>query len=227
MAGVTHTYRREADDEHFTLGPVDLSIRPGELVFIVGGNGSGKTTLAKVLLGIYAPEGGQILLDGEPVGDAERDRYRQHFSAVFSDFFLFEKLMGAEAGDLDQSAAHYLEMLHLQHKVKVAGGRLSTTDLSQGQRKRLALLGAYLEDRPIYLFDEWAADQDPQFKEVFYLRLLPELKARGKTVLVISHDDQYYGVADRIVRVADGAIQFDGDAADYAGPRLLANPALA
>ncbi|HET6762466.1 MAG TPA: cyclic peptide export ABC transporter [Longimicrobiaceae bacterium] len=226
MRGVMHTYRREADDEHFVMGPIDLAFRPGELVFIVGGNGSGKTTLAKVLLGIYGPEGGQILLDGQPVDEASRDRYRQHFSAVFSDFFLFESLMGMDSADLDRDAGQYLEKLHLQHKVRVQDGALSTTDLSQGQRKRLALLGAYLEDRPIYLFDEWAADQDPQFKEIFYLHLLPELKARGKTVLVISHDDQYYGVADRIVRVADGVIQYDGDPAGYTGPRLLAEAAL-
>jgi len=208
------------------LGQVDLTFSPGELVFVVGGNGSGKTTLAKVLLGIYGPEGGEILLDGHPVDEANRDRYRQHFSAVFSDFFLFESLMGMDSADLDRDAGQYLEKLHLQHKVRVTDGALSTTDLSQGQRKRLALLGAYLEDRPIYLFDEWAADQDPQFKEIFYLHLLPELKARGKTVLVISHDDQYYGVADRIVRVADGAIQYDGDPAGYTGPRLLAEAAL-
>ncbi|HET6231640.1 MAG TPA: cyclic peptide export ABC transporter [Longimicrobiaceae bacterium] len=223
MIGVTHTYRREADDEHFVMGPIDLAFQPGELVFIVGGNGSGKTTLAKILLGIYGPEGGEIRLDGEVIDEAGRDRYRQHFSAVFSDFFLFESLMGMDSPDLDRAAGEYLEKLHLQHKVKVANGELSTTDLSQGQRKRLALLGAYLEDRPIYLFDEWAADQDPQFKEVFYLHLLPELKARGKTVLVISHDDQYYGVADRLVRVADGVIQYDGDPAGYTGGRLLAD----
>lgn len=221
LAGVTHSYRREADDERFLLGPVDLSLRPGELVFIVGGNGSGKTTLAKILLGIYAPEEGEIRLDGEVVTDADRDRYRQHFSVVFSDFFLFDALLGLESPELDRRAAEYLETLHLQHKVKVADGRLSTVDLSQGQRKRLALLAAYLEDRPIYLFDEWAADQDPQFKDVFYRHLLPELKARGKTVLVISHDDRYYGLADRIVRLEDGAIRFDGDARGYVAPRAL------
>jgi putative ATP-binding cassette transporter len=91
----------------------------------------------------------------------------------------------------------------------VRDGVLSTVDLSQGQRKRLALMTAYLEDRPIYLFDEWAADQDPVFKEVFYLALLPELKARGKTVIVISHDDHYFHVADRILKLDYGKIESD------------------
>jgi putative ATP-binding cassette transporter len=93
--------------------------------------------------------------------------------------------------------------------VKVEDGKLSTTDLSQGQRKRLALLTAYLEDRPIYLFDEWAADQDPHFKNVFYRELLPALRARGKTVFVISHDDRFYDVADRLIKLDYGKIVHD------------------
>jgi putative ATP-binding cassette transporter len=225
LAGVTHAYQGDAD-ERFTLGPVNLSFRPGELVFVVGGNGSGKTTLAKVILGLYAPEAGEIRVDGRPVAKADQDQYRQHFSAIFSDFFLFDSVLGLESPDLDGDARRYLSALHLQHKVTVSGGVLSTTDLSQGQRKRLALMGAYLEDRPIYLFDEWAADQDPQFKEVFYRRLLPELKARGKTLIVISHDDQYYASADRVVRLDYGQVTFDGPACDYMegphAPALLA-----
>jgi putative ATP-binding cassette transporter len=208
LVGVTHSYHREQEDDHFTLGPINLSFKPGELVFIVGGNGSGKTTLAKLLTGLYSPESGEIRFDGQPITDDNREFYRQHFSVVFSDFYLFESLLGLEAPELDERARQYLEQLLLDRKVQVKDGVLSTTDLSQGQRKRLALLTAYLEDRPIYLFDEWAADQDPQFKEVFYLQLLPELKARNKTVIVISHDDRYYHVADRLVKLDFGQIDF-------------------
>ncbi len=143
-----------------------------------------------------------------------RDRYRQLFSVVFADFFLFEDLDGIETPDLDDRAARYLERLHLENKVQVRDGQLSTTALSQGQRKRLALLSAYLEDRPLYLFDEWAADQDPSFKETFYRRLLPELRAAGKTVIVVSHDDRYYDTADRIVKLENGQIVFDRAAED-------------
>ncbi|HVG07876.1 MAG TPA: cyclic peptide export ABC transporter [Thermoanaerobaculia bacterium] len=209
--GVTHTYSSEADEaETFTLGPIDLAIRPGELIFIVGGNGSGKTTLAKLLTGLYMPETGELRVDGVPVTMENRDAYRQRFSAVFNDFFLFDSLLGLAAPELDSRARGYLAELHLDKKVKVQEGVLSTLNLSQGQRKRLALLTAYLEDRPIYLFDEWAADQDPQFKEVFYYKLLPELRERGKTLLVISHDDRYYHVADRIIKLNYGKIEFDG-----------------
>ena len=124
-------------------------------------------------------------------------------------------MLGLEASSLDDNARKYLRQLHLEQKVQVKDGELSTVDLSQGQRKRLALLTAYLEDRPIYLFDEWAADQDPIFKEIFYLELLPELKSRGKTVFVISHDDRYYYVADRILKLDSGKIVSDRSMTEF------------
>jgi putative ATP-binding cassette transporter len=204
LKGVTHSYHREREDSSFILGPIDLTIRPGELIFVTGGNGSGKTTLVKMLTGLYAPEGGEIRLDDEVITLANRDSYRQHFSVVFSDFYLFESFFGMVSSDLDAQALDYLIQLQLDHKVQVKDGKLSTTELSQGQRKRLALLTAYLEDRSIYVFDEWAADQDPQFKEIFYYQLLQDLKARGKTVIVISHDDRYFHVADRILKLDFG-----------------------
>jgi putative ATP-binding cassette transporter len=209
MVGVTHAYCTDGEESNFILGPIDLTFYPGELVFLVGGNGSGKTTLAKLLTGIYAEESGEIHLNDKLITDRNRDYYRQHFSVVFSDFHLFESLLGLETPNLDQRAENYLTQLRLNHKVSVANGVLSTTELSQGQRKRLALLTAYLEDRPFYLFDEWAADQDPLFKRFFYQQLLPELKSRGKTIVVISHDDQYYHLADRLIKLDYGKISYD------------------
>lgn len=206
MVQVTHSYRREQDESSFVLGPIDLSFRPGELIFLIGGNGSGKTTLAKLLTGLYAPESGEIYLDGQLINEEKREAYRQHFSAIFTDFYLFESLLGLDCPELDAAAQQYLEKLQLSHKVQVTGGQFSTTALSHGQRKRLALLAAYLEDRPFYIFDEWAADQDPHFKEIFYESLLPELKSRGKTVLVLSHDEKYYHVADRIIKLDYGKL---------------------
>jgi putative pyoverdin transport system ATP-binding/permease protein len=224
LVNVMHTYHREKDDSHFALGPINLRFRPGELVFLVGGNGSGKSTLAKIITGLYMPESGEIRLDGKPVTDKNRDDYRQLFSAVFADFYLFENLLGIHNRNVDEQAKMYLEQLHLSHKVKVKDGALSTTAVSQGQRKRLALLTAYLEDRAFYLFDEWAADQDPLFKDVFYTQLLPELKARGKTVLVISHDDKYFDVADRVIKLDYGKL--DG-AARTATDGVLGAPVIA
>lgn len=210
LVGLTHTYRHERDDEKFTLGPISTSLKRGELIFLIGGNGSGKTTLAKLLTGLYSPEGGEIRVDGRRVQPEELDEYRQNFSAVFFDFFLFERLLGLASPELLQQARHYLEQLHLDQKVRLdEQGKLSNTALSQGQRKRLALLMAYLEDRPVYLFDEWAADQDPMFKEVFYKKVLPDLRGRGKTVIVISHDDRYFHLADRLLQLESGQLIAD------------------
>jgi putative pyoverdin transport system ATP-binding/permease protein len=206
FSGVTHCYYHEQSDEMFELGPIDLVFEPGSVTFLVGGNGSGKTTLAKLIVGLYSSELGQVELNGELVTNQNRDNYRQLFSAVFSDFHLFERLLEIDQTDLDDAGNKLLEQLHLQHKVKVINGAFSTQALSQGQRKRLALVASYLEDRPFLVFDEWAADQDPVFKEVFYKELLPELKAQGKTVLVISHDDQYFHCGDRLLKLENGQL---------------------
>jgi putative ATP-binding cassette transporter len=213
LSGITHTYHREKENSSFVLGPIDLTVTRGELIFLIGGNGSGKTTLLKLISGLYAPESGDIRLNGRPVTDETRESYRQLFSVVFSDYYLFDSLLGVEAPRLDDEARNYLVQFQLNHKVEVKDGALSTLDLSQGQRKRLALLVAYLENRPVYIFDEWAADQDPLFKDIFYYQILPELKARGKTVIVISHDDHYYDVADRIVKLENGQLEYDRVAA--------------
>lgn len=209
LSGVHYAYSSEAASDHFGIGPLDATFHAGEIVFITGGNGSGKSTLAKVLTGLYVPDGGEIRLDGLPITRENREGYRQLFATVFADFYLFPNLMGIDDGRLDEAARDYLVRLQLDSKVRIENGVLSTLELSQGQRKRLALLTAYMEQRPIYLFDEWAADQDPQFKAVFYFELLPELKARGKTVFVISHDDQYYALADRLIKMKDGQLEWD------------------
>ncbi len=199
-------YRMVNDRERFVLGPLDMTLRKGEIVFITGGNGSGKSTLAKVLSGLYALDEGTLCLDGVEITGENRDGYRQLFSAVFSDFFLFENLPGFEASKKDERARHFLEALSIEQKVRVKDGVFTTTRLSSGQRKRLALLNAYLEDRPVYLFDEWAADQEPSFKEIFYRRLIPELKESGKTVVVITHDDRWFDTADRLFKMQDGRL---------------------
>lgn len=204
--GVTFAYPADSEGRAFVLGPLNFTLKKGELVFLTGGNGSGKSTFMKVLTGLYGSQAGAVRLDGQPITDQNRGWYCSHFSAVFTDFYLFDSLLGLGAADLDERAARYLATLELDAKVKISRGALSTTALSQGQRKRLALLAAFLEDRSIYVFDEWAADQDPHYRQIFYERLLPELKGRGKTVVVISHDDRYYHLGDRVLKLEDGAL---------------------
>lgn len=204
--GLEYHYTPVGEETAFSLGPIDLQIKAGEALFIVGGNGSGKSSFARVLTGLYTPSAGRLRLNGREVVDANRDDFRQRFAAVFSDYHLFRNLYGLSGDASIEQAQRYLDRLQLSSKVTIDDGQLSTLDLSQGQRKRLALLTAFLEDRDIFLFDEWAADQDPVFKRVFYLEILPYLKSRGRTLVVITHDDQYFHLADRIVRFTDGRV---------------------
>jgi putative ATP-binding cassette transporter len=201
------SYDPKNDDERsFTLGPLDLTVATGELVFIIGGNGSGKSTFVKLLTGLYLPQQGAVRLNDETIAPTTQDWYRQHFAAVFSDFFLFKKLLGLDPSLVASQAEGWLKTLRIEHKVTIQNGEYSTVNVSQGQRKRLALVTAMLEDRPFYVFDEWAADQDPQYKEVFYGELLPELRARGKGVIVVTHDDRYFHVGDRVLKLDEGKL---------------------
>ncbi|MGL4273864.1 MAG: cyclic peptide export ABC transporter, partial [Pseudomonas paracarnis] len=206
LRGVSYSPPAVEGSQPFHLGPINLSIKQGDIVFVVGENGSGKTTLIKLLLGLYPPQAGEILLNGTAVTDPERDDYRQLFTTVFSDYYLFDDLVQGSATQSLDSATQYLERLEIAHKVSVKDGVFSTTDLSTGQRKRLALVNAWLEERPVLVFDEWAADQDPAFRRIFYTELLPDLKRLGKTIIVISHDDRYFDIADHLVRLRAGQV---------------------
>ncbi len=202
LKGVKFEYKNESG-ENFTVGPIDYTFRSGEIVFISGGNGSGKSTLAKLITGLYRPDEGEIRVNGEKV---DSEALGSNFSTVFSDFHLFDKLYGVEYEQKQSEIQKYLEVLRISDKVSISDGVFSTLKLSTGQRKRLALLVSYLEERPVCLFDEWAADQDPEFRRFFYKVLLPELKARGKAVIAITHDDSYFADTDRHIKMETGRI---------------------
>ena len=205
LAGVSYTYA--AAGASFTVGPVDLELRKGEITFIVGGNGSGKSTLCRTIALLYRPTQGEIRFGALRVDEQSLAGCRRDVAAIFTDYHLFDRLLRVvEERDLELANA-YLAALQLDSKVSFdRQGRVSTLALSDGQKKRLALLVAILEDRSLYLFDEWAADQDPQFKDVFYHTVLPALKARGKAVVAITHDDRYFAVADKVVVMNEGRI---------------------
>ena len=200
------SYRYDGSEGSFELGPVDLEVFKGEITFIVGGNGSGKSTLCKLMALHYAPTEGEIHFGEVKIDYDSLNSGRQYISAIFSDYYLFDRLLGSLSEVDEELVNRYLSELEIERKVSIQNGRFSTLALSDGQKKRLALLVAFLEDRDIYLFDEWAADQDPVFKQVFYHNILPELKARGKAVVVISHDDRYFSVADQILIMEDGKL---------------------
>ena len=200
MDGLSFTYRDPGGNASFQIGPIDGELRRGEILFLVGGNGSGKTTFLKLFTALYHPSQGAIRVDNVEIGPANMQSYRNLFSAIFSDFYLFDKLHGLREA-APERVDSLLRLMEISHKTAFRDGSFSNTHLSTGQRKRLALVVSYLEDKPLYIFDEVAADQDPQFRRYFYETLLLELKRAGKTVLVVSHDDRYFHVADRVLRM--------------------------
>ncbi len=203
---VRYQYADRNGDPGFAVGPLNLEIRKGEITFIVGGNGSGKSTLSKLITLHYRPGAGALEFDDEPATDANLAGFRRGIAAIYSDYYLFERALGLDGRDVQQEIDGYLKALALEHKVTFKDGRFSTLSLSDGQKRRLALVIAFLEDAELYLFDEWAADQDPTFKAVFYHQILPQLKARGKAVIAISHDDRYFDLADQLIVMNEGRI---------------------
>jgi cyclic peptide transporter len=202
LDNVQYSYKNEEEDK-FHVGPISCNFSSGEIVFITGGNGSGKSTLAKLITGLYPPDSGIMYVNGEKV---ETVRMGEYFSAVFTDYYLFSKIYGTDYNSVKEDIKKYLSILKIDSKIHVNNGVFSTLKLSTGQKKRLALLISYIDNRPVYIFDEWAADQDPEFRKIFYLTLLPELKAMGKCVIVVTHDDRYFNTADKIIKLDAGKI---------------------
>jgi putative ATP-binding cassette transporter len=198
-------YENGEGKDIFSIGPVDLTLTRGEVLFIIGGNGCGKTTFLKVLTMLYGPKTGKIFVDDNIIDSSNYLEYRELYSAIFYDFHLFDKLYGLEKVD-PRKINDLLKLMQIENKTEFREDRFTKIDLSSGQRKRLALIVTFLEDKPIYIFDEWAADQDPQFKKYFYDELLKKLKSEGKTVIAVSHDDRYFHLADRIIKMEFGKI---------------------
>lgn len=205
LADVAYTYQAEKE-KGFSVGPINLEIRRGDIVFIYGGNGSGKTTFMLSLLGMLPPTQGSIFCDGREIGPAECKGYQALFGVVFNDFYLFDKLFGL--ANVDEALVNrYLRLFELEHKVTYQDHAFSSQDLSTGQRKRLALIAVLLEKKPLLVLDEWAADQDPYFRKKFYTVIVPLLREEGFTILAITHDDKYYFCADRVFEMDYGKLK--------------------
>jgi putative pyoverdin transport system ATP-binding/permease protein len=209
--GLCYSYRDSAGVATFVSGPLDLHVARGDALFLVGGNGGGKSTALRLMTGLYPAEAGEIRVDGAPV---HMGGFRELFSAIYADFHLFDRLYGLEGVDPAQVTRLIAEM-GLQDKVRYEDGRFSDLNLSTGQRKRLALIVALLEDRPVYVFDEWSAEQDVHFREQFYTVILPGLKQRGKTVIVVTHDDRFWHLADRVVKLDLGKVEWERAGRDW------------
>ena len=223
LRNVTFRYQ----DNAFSVGPINLTIHRGELLFLIGGNGSGKSTLAMLLTGLYQPQAGEILLDGKALSAEKPEDYRKLFSAVFTDVWLFDRLLGPEGQQADPALVEkWLAHLQMSHKLELQDGKILNLKLSKGQKKRVALLLALAESRDIILLDEWAADQDPHFRREFYQVLLPLMQQMGKTVFAISHDDHYFQHADRLLEMRAGQLaELTGEEREQASRDAVARTA--
>ncbi|MNK50301.1 ABC transporter ATP-binding protein YojI [compost metagenome] len=215
---VEYTYRKDGSETPFVLGPLELEIRKGEVTFITGGNGSGKSTFIKLLLTLHEPSGGTVYIDGVPLDAGNRDGYKALFAIVLSDFYLFKQVLdahGKPAANADVKSL--LERFNLSSVVKLEDGAFDTVRLSQGQKKRLALVAAIAQNKDIYVLDEWAADQDPHYRKAFYEEIIPWLKASGKTIVAITHDDRYFCAADHRIDFEAGSVRNDSASLGFTG----------
>ncbi len=211
LSQMTFQYPPTRIGPSFQVGPIDLTIKKGELIFITGGNGSGKSTFLKLFTGLYQPTRGHIEMDkveqgrGTMVNLHNYQQYRNNITTIFSDYHLLDKLYGVK-GKVDEEIVNsVLEIMDLPpEKVSFKNDTFTSIRLSSGQKKRVALTTAIVEDKEIFIFDEVAADLDPTFRDKFYYELLPALKRRNKTILAVSHDQQYWMVPDRMLHFQDG-----------------------
>lgn len=205
LENVTYAYTQDATKNVFHFGPVSYEFSSGKIYFIRGANGSGKTTFMRLISGLYQPSSGDIFLNNQKVMQPASEGYRKNFATVFSDFFLFQKLYGLFKAS-DEEIAEWIDVLRLNNKFTIEMGKFSDLQFSTGQKKRIALMVALLENRSVLLLDEWAADQDPEFRKLFYLELMPLFKTMGKTIIAITHDDKYFDTADYLLSVDKGML---------------------
>lgn len=211
VVNLRYTYVNESDTQLFEVGPINMSLKAPELVFIVGQNGAGKTTFAKLLSGLYTSGQPALKCNGIEINATNLESYRELFSVIFTVPYLFNEIENFEHYSQGQEALieGHLKTFQLQYKIQMKGSSLVIPELSQGQQKRLALLLAFLDDRPVVIFDEWGENQDPQYKEIFYKELLPRLRDAGKLVLVITHESQYFHLADRVIDITSNINKLD------------------
>ena len=200
---IAFTYQNVLEEDNFSFGPVNLQIQKGEVLFIIGGNGSGKSTFVNLLTGLMKHNEGSILVDGLEVTEDQLQAYRNMFSVIFTQPHLFsENYDNITLNEENEELRNLLELMELKDVINFVPEKnnIDNQGLSKGQQKRLALVLAILQKKPVMVLDEWAAEQDPQFRRFFYTNIVPQLKERGITLIAITHDDAYFNQADRIIK---------------------------
>lgn len=219
LCGVSFSYG-EGDKRKDVLRNVDLELRRGEKIALVGYNGAGKTTLTKLLMRLYDPTDGEILYNGRSLREYKLDGYREHIGAVFQDYKIFaatiaENVVGGPYTDADESAV--LSALHsASFEDKLAklpqgiGTQLTRefdkegTELSGGEAQKIAIARVFARPFDIVIMDEPSSALDPIAEYELNRSMMED--ARDKTVIFISHRLSTTRMADRIYMFSEGEI---------------------
>lgn len=206
MSALEYVYHNADNEKGFTVGPFNFTLEPGKVIFVIGGNGSGKSTLTRLITCLYKQTSGEIIVNGKAIIDrVDTLRYQSYWGVIYQTPHIFSMVLAIDLAKKKDELSRYLELFELKDKIELNGNTFMNVEkLSYGQKKRLGLMLALLEDKPIYLFDEWAADQDPHFRKMFYVTILPELKSRGKAIIAVTHDDEYFDMADELIKLRSG-----------------------
>ncbi|MBC8756497.1 cyclic peptide export ABC transporter [Kordia sp. YSTF-M3] len=198
-------YESENQESKFALKNIDLKIDKGEVLFIVGGNGSGKSTFINILTGLYEPNAGDIVLNNDPSLTIKED-LQDSMTAIFTNNHIFSFNYDDYGLENNTEYREMLEMMQMEKIITDDKEDSARRKFSKGQSKRMSMIFALLEKKPVLILDEWAADQDPHFRKYFYEELIPKFKAQGKTIIAVTHDDAYFHLADRIIKFDYGSI---------------------
>ena len=199
------------------LDGVDLTVRRGEVVALVGDNGAGKSTLAKVLCGVLSPDGGEVRVDGEPVTlHSYHDAAALGIAVIYQDLALVDQrdvatnlFLGREPGrvfinrrQMRRESARVIRELNFN----VPSMRAAAGQLSGGQRQSIAIARAVHQGGKLMIMDEPVAALGVEGQRKV-LEIIHDLRARGSSVLVISHNlEHVFQVADRIVVLRRGQV---------------------
>jgi putative ABC transport system ATP-binding protein len=216
LRGVSRTYR-EGEGERIVLRGVDLAIGRGEFAVLVGRSGSGKSTLLNLVSGIDAPTAGEVLIEGTAItrlGERERTLFRRrHIGFIFQFFNLVPTLTVAENLQLPLALIGR-DAMAARARVQELLGQVALTDrassfpdrLSGGEQQRVAVARALAHDPRLVLADEPTGNLDTESAERVLLLLTSLSRARGTTVIVVTHSTEVARLADRVVTLKDGGV---------------------
>jgi ABC-2 type transport system ATP-binding protein len=214
MPNLTFSHLRKAYATTVAVDDVSFEVRPGEVLGLLGPNGAGKTSLIRMLMDIIAPDGGEILLDGRPIGRSERDRigylpeerglYRK--DRVIDSLVYFGRLKGLDGATARSRAQAWLERFELGD-----AARNRVDELSKGMQQKAQIAGTLLHEPSIIVMDEPFSGLDP-INTVLVKDLLRERSRAGCMVILSSHQmPMVEAVCDRVAMIHHGRLVLFGD----------------